>query len=242
MNMDIGFAYSGYIVFFAIIWIILFWRRPDLRNEILLMSLLAAPLGPVGDFFYRVDYYNLPNLNGELWFLFSAAVGFVYGGVAAVLYEECVRGTHAKTFHHVYAKKHIYWFLLVAIIGSVFVFSTREFLYVNSFHSSLIVMLGGGVGAIYWRHDLLREAIGSGLALMLVSVAYYSMALIIFPNLFQQWNQNVMSGINPLRIPVEEWAWAFAWGFIAGPAYEFSRGFWIRAGKTFIRRGGKSLV
>lgn len=226
--MDISWAYTGYIAFFGVVWGGLYLWRPDLRNEMLAMSLLAMPLGPVGDFFYRADYYNLPNLNGEFWWLFSAGVGFVYGGVTAVLYEELFREKHAARRNGKRTKPHMFWFISVAVIGCIFMVSVRELIAVNSMYSSLIVMLVGGSLVFLRRPDLWREAVGSGLALMTIATAYYVVALQVFPGLFDQWNHSVLLGIHPLGIPIEEYAWHFAWGFIAGPAYEYARGVWLR--------------
>lgn len=94
--MDYSYAYTTIICFFATVWVVLFCLRKDLRREMLTMSLLAAPLGPVGDFFYQHDYYLLPILNGQYWWLYSLVCGFFYGGVAAVLYE-----TLLKKHHHI---------------------------------------------------------------------------------------------------------------------------------------------
>jgi hypothetical protein len=219
--MDISWAYSGYILAFGVLWGGLYLLRPDLRKEMILMSLLATPLGPVGDFFYRADYYNLPNLNGEMWWLYSAAVGFVYGGVAAVIYEEL------KSIRHRSSKKqvrHPYTYLTIATIGIGFMVLAHILFDATSIYSSLIVMLAGGSFVLAARHDLIREAFGSGVSMAGVSALYYLGALMIFPQLFDEWNHAHLSGLWMIGIPVEEYAWAFAWGFIAGPAYEFALG------------------
>ena len=94
ISVDFSYAYIAFILFFGFVWLSVFLARPDLRKEILFMSFVCAPLGILGDFFYRYDYYNLPNLNGTYWYLYSFALGFIYGGVTAVLYEELVRKHH----------------------------------------------------------------------------------------------------------------------------------------------------
>lgn len=223
-------AYAVIVGFFAFVWIILFVVRKDLRQEMLIMSLLAAPLGPVGDFFYQRDYYFLPVLNGQYWWMFSLACGFVYGGVAAVLYE-----TFLKEHHRIQrgARKKLgkhYWWFWAASLGGGFVMYLGTFiLHINSMYVSLFVMFFGASWMGYQRRDLLLEALGSGFAFMTITATFYLVFQQIFPGVFEsQWNTGELSGLFVMGIPLEEYAWAFMWGFIAGPAYEYVMGIRMR--------------
>ncbi|MDO8514838.1 MAG: lycopene cyclase domain-containing protein [bacterium] len=223
MPTDYTYAYTLLVCFFTLVWVILFIIRKDLRREMFIMSLLAAPLGPFGDFFYQRDYYLLPILNGHYWWIYSLACGFVYGGVAAVLYETLLK-EHHRIQRGIRKKqgRHYWWFWAVFLGGGAFMYVGTFLLQINSIYVSFCVMFLGALWIGYQRKDLLVEAVGSGLALMAVTTVFYLVLQLVFPGIFEtQWNIASLSGLFILGIPVEEYVWAFMWGLITGPAYEY---------------------
>ena len=222
MMVDVAYAYPSYILFSLVVWLGLFLYRSDLRKEIVVMSVLSAPLGPLGDFFYRRDYYNLPILNGDLWILQSSLLGFFLGGVSAVLFAELFKRRYARRRELWKKPVHNWWFCGVLLLGIV-VMTLGTFVFaINSVYVSLTVMLFGGAWIVWHRHDLIPEAVGNGVLLAVFFFVFYAIWLFLFPGIFvTQWHLENLSGIFFMGIPVEEFLFAFAWGFITGPAYEF---------------------
>ena len=223
MNFSFSPEYASFIVFFGCIWLVIFVLRKELRREMLIMSLLCVPLGPLADFFYMHDYYQLPVLNGSLWFGFSAILGALHGGVTAVLYEACYKVYFERKARRQFI--HPWWFWSVLSFG-IFVLIVGTFIYdINSIFLSMLVMIVGGASILCFRQDLLRDAVGSGLILMLVTGVFFVVFHHIFPGVFAlHWHNENLSGILINGAPLEEYLWAFAWGFVAGPAYEYVRG------------------
>jgi hypothetical protein len=76
-----------------------------------------------------------------------------------------------------------------------------------------------------YRKELLLDGIFSGLLLGIIFMLEYLILLSIYPNLFEKiWIIDNLSGLTVLRIPIEELLWAFSWGLLAGPIYEFYLG------------------
>lgn len=222
MVFDVTYAYSTYILFFSIVWLALFCYRSDLRKEIIVMSLLSAPLGPLGDFFYKHDYYHLPVLNGDSWILQSFLVGFFLGGISAVLYASLLNKKRTRKREAWRNPAHRWWFCGVLLSGIGVMILGTFILSLNSIYVSLLVMVAGGIWIVWHRRDLLSEAVGNGILLAALLCIFYVGLQFLFPRIFlTQWNLADLSGVFFLGIPLEELLFAFAWGFITGPAYEF---------------------
>lgn len=78
---------------------------------------------------------------------------------------------------------------------------------------------------IYFRNDLFWDSLISGLLLGLFALVSYLIFLALFPQAIQKWwLLHNISGVLVWGIPIEEIMWAFGWGMVAGPVYEFFRG------------------
>jgi len=58
------YAYLFGDLFFLFIWLILFFARKDLRKQMLIMSFVVAPMGPISEIFYLRDYWQPQLFNG----------------------------------------------------------------------------------------------------------------------------------------------------------------------------------
>jgi hypothetical protein len=218
--LDPVFAHASFFLFFGLVWLWIYVQRKDLRQEMLLLSFLCAPLGPLGDYFFRTDYYFLTVQYPDFWVLESLLIGFVYGGVACALYAE-LRHLYFRRFHGT-RPRHPLWLPTLAVGGSLAMFIGMEYLHINSIYVSIAVMCAGALSIVYFRPDLFPYAVGSGVALAVFSGFFYLLFQFLFTDgiaLF--WNLDALRWGLFFGIPVEELFWAFSWGFLVGPAYEF---------------------
>ncbi len=209
------------VMFFFVVWLILFFHKRFLRREMLIMSFIVAPLGPLSEIFYFRDYWH-PE------YLFSAfGVGiedllfaFFIGGIGSVAYEEFFISKIAKTRREQSKAAAILGLIsLCLLIILNFVFE------INSIYSSSIVFLFGGAIIISKRHDLLKNAVGNGVLVALIMLIFYVFFIAIYPNIIEDWwKLENISGLLILGAPLEELMWGFSWGFLSGPLYEFWRG------------------
>ncbi len=209
------------------VWLVLLLRRKDLRKEIISFSILGGIAGPLSELWYLRDYWK-PELMFD-WkigfedFLF----GFFIAGIAASLYEE----VFAKHFTKRRSKQK-YRYLLAMSLGLLLalIMNTLTLGFkVNTIYASSIGFLVLSLIILIKRRDLLVDAVISGLLVGLFMFLSYMVLLAIFPQLIHKWwyLENI-SNILILGVPIEELLWAFSWGMLAGPAYEFFAGLKFR--------------
>ena len=153
MFLDTQYAYLvGCTILFGLFWLPLYLRCKSLRKEMLLMSALAAPLGPLTTLFYWADYwqpqYAIPQLTGLEDFIFS----FLIGGVAGVVYEAFFGKRTTRPF----VKHKKLWALGAFPFGIVWMYSGAVLLDFNSIYTSILLLITFGLLLIFIRPDLVR--------------------------------------------------------------------------------------
>lgn len=206
---------------FFVIWLALFLYRKKLRKEMVVMSLLVMPLGPLAEILHFGDYWN----PGYIFTFMGVGIedvlyAFFIGGIAAVIYEEFF----ITKFKRVKAESNSKMIAL-AIAGLVIFIVLNTIFKINSIHASSIGFLIIGAIMLFKRRDLIKHAFMSGVLVALVTFVFYLIYVAMFPGIIQEWWQlENLSGILILGMPIEELTWAFAWGFFIGPIYEFWQG------------------
>jgi len=224
---QLRYAYFIGDLFFLSVWFILFLRRRDLRREMLTMSLVVAPMGPLSEIFYLRDYWRPELFNGWHIGIEDLIFAFAIGGIAAVVYEEIFGKKYTKR----HLSSHPKWMLTVAVFGLVWMLVGNIILRINSIYVSALGFMIIGIFVLFFRHDLLKDALFSGLLVGALMFIFYLLWNFVFgDDLIQKWwlLKNI-SGILVLGVPLEELMWGFGWGFVAGPAYEFINGLRIKA-------------
>ena len=93
--------FTGTMLLF-LVWIALFFHKKQLQKEMLIMSILVAPMGPLSEILYFADYwhpeYLIPIFGVGIEDLLFA---FFIGGIGSVIYEEAfikkIRPSAART-------------------------------------------------------------------------------------------------------------------------------------------------
>ena len=203
-------------------WLVLFALRKDLRKEILLSSVSIGVLALLWGPWFLKDYWHPESLN--MWRASSGdfMYGFFFGGIASVIYEEVFGKCYAKRKDR---KHHWSWFILPLAALGVLVFNVPVLLGVNSMHAGIATLLAIFCFMIYFRRDLLVDALMSGVLVGLVTLCGYLVFIALFPGIIHAWWElpNI-SGILVMGIPIEELLWAFGLGMAGGPFYEFFMG------------------
>jgi len=213
------YQYAGlvYITILFFIWLIIFFKRKDLRKEMLLISFFTGILGPISEFFYK-DYWKPEYAFRYLPMLEDYLFGFFIGGISAVIYTAIFSKRLIKK-----QKGILYWPMLFLIFtGLSILIILNLILEINSIYASFIAFIIV-ISIIWWRRpDLIKNSIYSGLFLAIMSIILYLFYLKLYPNIIQDWwLLHNISGILIFGIPIEEPIWFFLWGMIGGPLYEF---------------------
>jgi hypothetical protein len=202
-------------------WLVLFAWRKDLRHKILIMSFIIGLFGPLSQLFYLRDYWHPQLFNGWRIGIEDFLFGFFIGGISCTIYEELFGLKY--TSRHI--KGHKEWMISFFGLGILILFVGNLILGFNSIYVSIFIFIIFGITVIRLRHDLLRDAIISGVLVAMVMFTVYLIFIPMFPGIVQSWwKLNNISGILVFNIPLEELLWACAWGFVAGPFYEFLNG------------------
>jgi hypothetical protein len=212
---------------FLIIWLIIYLRSKSTRNEQVLFSYAGAIVGPLSEIIYFRDYW-LPksalfiNLGNFPLMLEDILFGFAIGGIAAVIFEVVFRMRLKRLSFH---SKHVVkgWAIVLLFGLALTIFLAIG---LNSIFASALAFIITTLPILFYRKDLLLDAVGSGFCVMIVMfVCYYILFNLASNTEFLMKEQWLIYGTSlDLRfagIPLTEMAWGFTWGFLAGPLYEF---------------------
>ena len=211
------------------LWLLLYVLRKDLRKHIIFSSTLALPLGFSESFFFS-SYWSpstLFHLAERTGFdLESFLFSFSVGGIAAVLYETLLQKHLRKAREkRRITKEHVVFLIILLFIFFVFF----SFLFKTFMHAVIVSMALGGLVIMFFRKDLIKETfVGGFLFFLLYFLVLFFVNTFLFPGwVSHTWNVEQLSGILILGIPLEELLWAFTFGFLWAPLYEYLCGYTI---------------
>lgn len=224
--LEYKYAYLIGSLLALLIWIILFWRRKDLRREMLTLSLLTAALSPA-ELIYFGSYWrpefivNIFDLNIGIE---SILVCFAYGGVCGVVYEYFFRRKLIRK-PNINMSVSKLTTLTCFLFGLIAIFFLESFTNLNTIYTTSTGLAVMGVLFIYFRPDLIRSALVSAVISILISILLYWILLIFFPSLFDKfWISEAITNVRILFIPIEEYYFHFALGLSLGIIYEVQFG------------------
>ncbi len=218
-------VWFGWSLLILLAWgiVYVFLRTPESRHEMLIVSAWTSLLALTEPFFVP-RYWNPPSLFGLAQSTGFDIESFIFcwsvGGLAVVLYELFVPVRHeparaegsARTFHG----------LALIVTPAVFVLLALFTPY-NPIYCALAAFVVGSGLVIASRPDLLRKMAWSGLIFLGLYSLFFLVLVVAVPGYIQQvWDLRVLSGMSILGIPLEELAFAFAFGFFWSAVYEYA--------------------
>jgi len=221
--IDYKYAYLIGDLFVGLFWLGLYIARKDLHKELWVTSVVFGLCGPLTAVLFLRDYWRPQLFLGPSIGIEDFLFGFFIGGIAGVFYKEL--------FHKHLSRRHDrshrwIWFVPSFVILGVTILSvTILYFDINSVYASIFMFGIVTLIILFYRHDLLLESVTSGLLVSLLMALFYVVFLKIFPELFSRWwLLSNLSGLFIFQIPVEELWWAFSFGIMVGPLYEFFSG------------------
>ena len=192
--------------------------RREQRQEMFIVSLWTAIFGITEPLFVP-EYWNPPSLfdlaHRTGFDIESFIFSFGIAGIAVVLYERIFRAKH-QTMSRQEQHHPRHWYHLWAIISAPVMFFIFYFLTdLNVIYSTSIGLMGGGLFAWYCRPDLKKKMIPSAFLFTGLYFLYFLTLIAAYPGYVEQvWNLKAISGILILGIPLEEYMFAFSFGFM----------------------------
>lgn len=210
----------------AVIWLILFFMRKDLRSEMVFASVLLGVLNiPTSYLWWTVDWWRPLTVTGTLIGIEDVLLGVTGGGIAAVVYEELI----GKRYRKSKKKLHQPGFLSIFSIGILVIGCSIWIFHLGSPVSSSLGMIVSAVVMLYYRPDLLPNALFSGILLEILSLPFYSVVIYLSPGWVDITYLKTLSGFRVMGIPIEEIIFWFLLGFVMGPMYEYWKGEKLKA-------------
>ncbi|MEK7098749.1 MAG: lycopene cyclase domain-containing protein [Patescibacteria group bacterium] len=216
----------------AAIWGALFVFRRDLRHVMIWSSSAALLFLSVGFIVIRLLLPDLPvemTIVPGYWdpdtlFNFGRITGgfaiedalfmFFTGGISGVIYEEISRRHLSRR-----RVRHVPHLALAA--GAVSGFASTK-LELNLVYGLIIACFVGAFVIWIQRHDLIKHSFLGGLAFFAIYSIAFLIFLLLFPDYIQQYYSiHNISGVLLIGLPLEELLFAFGFGLLWSPIYEY---------------------
>ncbi|MEK7447533.1 MAG: lycopene cyclase domain-containing protein [Patescibacteria group bacterium] len=220
------YAYMTGCLIFFIPWTILFWKRKDLRREMLVMGLIAGIVSYASAYFWTMDWWRPQTITGTRLGIEDFILGISNGGIAAVLYEEIFR---KKLYRKRTKNDKRYFYFLVCITFLLFYVFYRVFK-TTTFYACIFSLLIYCGFMLITRKDLIFSSLVNGLLMVLIAAPVYSLLILLSPGFVNSTYiyKETLTGIRVFSVPVEEFVFYFVFGFMVALMYEYWHGLGLR--------------
>ena len=221
--MDSQFLYFFIDVILLPIWLLFFIFKKNIRKEMLVISIIAGILGIFAEIVYIQDWWNPATITGTAIGIEDFFFGFLIGGISSVIYTVISNEklTKAKSIKSCWKQ-----ILFIILLGCFLFFGGYYFLDINTFIMTLISF--GILTLIIWffRRDLIKKSVISGILTLVVGIIVYVFLNIIFPNWIDEtlYFQNIPKVMVLWIMSLEDFVWFFIIGCFLGPLYEYWTG------------------
>lgn len=215
------FAYLVGDGILAIVWLIFFFLRKDLRKQQVFVSFILAPFGILTQYLWFYHDYWRPE------YVISFKIGQIPLGLEDSLFVFLICGIAAVIYESVFKKRHVLGkprnggaiFIVLTVIILMAVFTT---LGLSSIWASTLALTIGAAIMIIIDKDLIKDAIWTSFLIFILVIGFYLVWLNIYPQAVQKfWVGSALSGIEILKIPIEEILSFASMGMASGILYEF---------------------
>lgn len=228
MSDNYHYAYITGATLFAIPWLAIFLFRPDLRREMLTMSLVNSLYGFTehlyyGEYWHPVLVFKLPGLNAGLD---SIYLMFIYGGLGAAIYKFVFHKKVTKADNLTFksgARVVIFVSLCEFMIFGILKITTS----MNVIYPSIIACFFTGICFMLYRRDLALSSLISMLLFASLSLLTLAFFTLLFPGIIDVWWSHALSGIRLWGVPIEEVFWHAGIGLFGACIYEVWHGYKI---------------
>lgn len=232
------YVYLVGALLFVPVWLLMYWRIPPARREMLVMSALFVCIGvPSEAMLYTRDWWHPETITGTLIGIEDVIYSIGNGGYMAALYVALVRG-RASTFSPPPALAlRLAPVACIALIPSVLVFGLGMHSFVATSIGSLVAL----ALVLVARPDLGGVAAVTGVVGTVIAIPVYLAIEAAFPGaIAATWDLPHLSGLLPFGIPIEDLVWYLYTAALWGTYYKFATGQRVNAGYASILSSSRS--
>jgi hypothetical protein len=208
---------------FLVPWALLYVSFPAHRRVQLVASVSTAPFGLTEPLFVP-EYWSPPSLfdlaHRTGFDVESLIFCFALGGIGVVLYNALTGKGFARVSIE-YRRLALHRYHGLAVASPFIAFPVLWLLPWNPIYAAVTALAVGAVANVLCRSDLKGKTwIGGLLFLAAYSIFIGGLALSMPDYIDEVWNMERLSGIVVLRIPLEEYLFAFSFGMYWAGVYE----------------------
>jgi len=219
----------------AIVWLIAFFLRKDLRKPMIwsglyymlvvtilviiwkiLFSFSMAQSGIIPNYWDPDTLFDLERTIG--YSIEDALFMFFAGGIATFIYEFIFR-------KKIEVKKSYKHHLKAPIIGLVIATLVAAFIPINLIYSLIAFGLVGALTIWLERKDLVKHSLFGGFAFLITYFAAFLLFNLLFPDFVNTiYHLENTTNIFIINVPLEELLYAISFGMLWSPIYEYEHG------------------
>ena len=216
------YAYVLGVLLLSPLFFVIFFRRKDLRVEMLVNGILgglvafATAQHFLGKYWSPITLFNLNNSIEDFIF------GFLLCSESAGIYSFILR-KHYENIHPWNAiKANIFKVLITFLVTPILFILLEQFNKLNPIYNSMIsTIIPLGIITLIKR-SLLKILVFTGLFIFLYTITFYLIFNILFSGIIADWwNLNNISGILLFGIPIEELIWFTLTGMFSSVLFKF---------------------
>ncbi len=220
------YTYFLMALVFLVFWLVLFIWRKDTRKEMLVMSVIFSLAGSVANIIYTQDWWRPITLTKTIIGPEDILVGFMIGGIAAVLYEIIFKKKlKIKNQNKANRTKRNFCLFLLLLFSAILFFGCFYVIKLNSLYSTIATFVIPTIIIYIARKDLIVNSLFSGLLLVGVASLVYGALELMTPGWIKTfWYFKNVPDMVLLNVPLDDLIWYFLGGLFIGPLYEFWKG------------------
>jgi hypothetical protein len=207
---------------FLIPWAAVYWKRADVRTELVWTSMLSISGAlPFEYFFWSRDWWHPQTITGTPVGIEDVLYAVGQGGLFAVAYSVVLRRRFAKGAPHVHGLLRLVPFVITSAVPVALILGAKM-------HSAPATIAGEAIGLavlLGLRPDLRLVALCSGALGLLGSLGFDVLIELLQPGFIaSSWDFEHLSGLWLLFVPAEDATWKLLAGAMLGVAYKFWAG------------------
>jgi lycopene cyclase-like protein len=216
------YAYLLLSTSLLVVWLLLYGLRPDLRRQILWISLGTMPLGLTEPSSSRRTGTHRPCLTRRTGFdVESLLFSFATGGIVFAAYDALARAAPAGSMRaELHNPRHRYHLGAVMAAPAVFLV-LLTITKLNPIYAAALGLVAGFMATLYCRPDLWAKMLVSGALFLLLYFGVFVVFNMVFPGYVAAvWNLPALTRIFVAGVPLEELMFAFTFGLYWSSVYE----------------------
>ena len=225
-------AYLIGALLFVPVWLLLYWRYPAGRREMLVMSGIFVVIGvPMELLIFSKDWWHPETITGTTVGVEDVVYSIGNGGYMAALYGAVFRGQPVQS------RATPGWLARLAPLAAISVLPLALF-YGLGIHSFVGTTIGSliALGLILsMRRDLIQVALVTALIGTALAIPVYFIMEAVFPGwIAATWDLRRLSGIVVVGIPVEDLIWYLYTSALWSTYYKFATGVRLERGLALV--------